>query len=69
VLIQKVPRRGSKVVGCSNGRKNSEEISDSILAMEHSFRSDGIGKSEMIYFHIYSKVDGFQSIIIGVSGG
>jgi hypothetical protein len=46
----------------------SDEKSDSILEMENRFRSGGIGKSKMIYGHLY-QIDGFQSIIIVASSG
>jgi hypothetical protein len=36
--------------------------------MENRFRSGGIGKSKMIYGHLY-QIDGFQSIIIVASSG
>ena len=48
-----VSNRGSQDVGCSMERRESDEKSDSILEMEHHFRSGGIGKSKMIYAHLY----------------
>jgi hypothetical protein len=40
-------------VGYSKERRKSDEKSDSILEMEHRFRSGGIGKQKMIYAHLY----------------
>jgi hypothetical protein len=43
----------NSVCGLFDGAKKSDQKSNSILEMGNSVRSGGIGKSKMIYAHLY----------------